>query len=175
MKVSLGWVVLLVATALAAPDGGLGRAIDLPAKAKAVRARGVPAREVEQALKAAKQRGLGADEAADLLDAEDEAAAGGRIDNFGDFVQQKLDEGLRGRELAQAIREEHARRGIGGGPPEGKGGKGKGPDGEPGPPEGKGGKGKGPDGEAGPPEGHGPDAEHGGGPPEGKGGKGKGH
>jgi hypothetical protein len=167
-----GWFA--VVTALAAPGPDLARAIDLPAKAKAVRARGVPPGEVKRALKAAKDAGLGADEAADLLEAEEESARDGTIDNFGDFVQQKLSEGLRGRALAQAIREEHAARGIGGGPPEGKGGKGKGPDHEPGPPEGKGGKGGGPpDGKG--PDDKGPDGDHGGGPPEGKGGKGKGH
>ena len=35
------------------------------------------------------------------------------MDNFGAFVQSRLDAGLRSRALAQAIRQEHSRRGIG--------------------------------------------------------------
>lgn len=179
-------LVAMGGVALAAPGGhGMGRAIDLPRHAKAVRAAGVPAEEVRTALRAAKGKGLGADEAADLLEAEEEEAQDGQIENFGGFVQQKLDEGLRGRDLANAIHEEHAREG------KGKHGKGKkahgpdgdrGPDGEHGPPEGKGPdgehgpEGKGPDGEHGPPEGKGPDGDHGqgGGGKEGKGKGGKG-
>ncbi|MCA9491336.1 MAG: hypothetical protein KC621_15500 [Myxococcales bacterium] len=150
-------LVALGGVALAAPgQKGLGRAIDLPAHAKAVRGAGVPADEVRTALHAAKDKGLGADEAADLLEAEEEEAGNGKMENFGGFVQEKLDEGLRGRDLANAIHEEHAREGKG---KHGKGKKGKGPDGEH--------EGKGPDGEHGPPEGKGPDGEHG--PPEGKG------
>ncbi|MCB9687985.1 MAG: hypothetical protein H6735_23295 [Alphaproteobacteria bacterium] len=171
-------LVAMGGAALAAPGPrGLGRAIDLPARAQAVRDAGVPAEEVRTALHAAKGKGLGADEAADLLEAEEEEARDGKIDNFGSFVQEKLDEGLRGRELADAIHEEHARQGKG---KHGKGKKAKGPDDEHGPPDGKGPdgehgppEGKGPDGEHGPPEGKGPDGEHGGGK-EGKGKSGKG-
>jgi hypothetical protein len=35
----------------------------------------------------------------------------GPVDNFGAFVQRRLDEGLRGRDLADAIRAEHAAHG----------------------------------------------------------------
>ena len=37
----------------------------------------------------------------------------GPTDNFGAFVQSKLDQGLRGRELSDAIRAEHAAHGKG--------------------------------------------------------------
>ena len=151
----------LTVGAQAEPRPDLGRAIELPAAAERLRERGVPAAEVATAVNAAKDHGLTAGEATDVLEA---GAKGEKLDNFGRFVNDKLDEGLRGRELAEAIHEEQERRGKGGGgkgldgegPPgrdeagtdEGKGkgkGKGKGPDGDPG--EGKGaGKGKGPGG-----------------------------
>lgn len=37
----------------------------------------------------------------------------GQVENFGAFVRSQLDRGLRGRELAEAIRQEHAARGRG--------------------------------------------------------------
>ena len=140
----------LCAVALGA-EPRLGRAIELPAQAQALRDQGVPAGEVASAVRASREHGLSAADTADVLEAADE----GKLDNLGSFVKEKLGEGLRGRELAKAIHEEQARRGTGKpddrGPPDGhgpdhdKGGKapdegekgGKGPDdGE------KGGKGK---------------------------------
>ncbi len=166
-------------TAVAAGEEPLVGAAALLAKAQALRDRGVPANEVAEAVRAAKGKGLSASEASDMLDsAEDAAEENGRIDKFGSFVQEKLDEGLRGRELAEAIKAEHEARGIGGGNGKGgKHGKGKSPDGgeeggsdaAPGE-EGKGEKGKGPPEDKGP-EDKGPDGEKGGG--KAKGGKGK--
>ena len=135
----------LCAVALAA-EPRLGRAIELPARAQALRDQGVPAAEVASAVRASREHGLSAADTADVLEAADE----GKLDNLGSFVKKKLGEGLRGRELAKAIHEEQARRGTGKpddrGPDHDKGG-GKAPDeGEKGgkaPDEGeKGGKGK---------------------------------
>jgi hypothetical protein len=86
----------------------------LPQKAQEVRDKGVPAPEMKEALEAARAKGVKAHEMADLTDEQSKAIdQHGRIENFGSFVKSKLNEGLRGRELAAAIREEHARRGIG--------------------------------------------------------------
>ena len=75
---------------------------------------GIPEEEVAEALEGARERGLSADEAEAVL-AESTAAVNesGPVDNFGAFVQSKLDEGLRGKELADAIHEEHRRHGKG--------------------------------------------------------------
>src|SRR5262245_20775784 len=86
----------------------------LPQKAQEVRDKGVPAPEMKEALQAAKAKGVKAHEMTDVTESSAKAIdEHGRIDRFGAFVQSKLKEGLRGRELAAAIREEHAKRGIG--------------------------------------------------------------
>jgi hypothetical protein len=143
MRFGMMWA-LIGAAALA--GGGLGRAIELPAKAQALRDDGVPAAEVATAIRASKDHGLTAAETTDLLD----AAKGEKIDNLGSFVKGKLDEGLRGRDLANAIHEEQGRRGMGK-PEDGeKGGKGKAPtDGEQGGEQGGGKEGKGKSGKGG--------------------------
>jgi hypothetical protein len=88
--------------------------IDLPTKAQALRNKGVDKREVKEALRAARGRKLKAKETRDLLAESDKAVdEHGRIDNFGAFVKGKLESGLRGRELAAAIRAEHQARGKG--------------------------------------------------------------
>ena len=90
------------------------KASRLPRNAEEVRRKGVPDGEVRKALKAAKDKGVRAGEMADVT-AEHSRAIDehGPTDNFGAFVQGKLNEGLRGRELAAAIRAEHAARGKG--------------------------------------------------------------
>lgn len=141
----LGLALLLALPATASESTDLAQAIQLPARADGLRDAGVAKGDVEKALHAARDKGLPADEAEMIFDeAEKQAKEKGPVDNFGAFVQERLDEGLRGKELAQAIREEHARQGKGKGPDGEKGGKGKAPghgddDGE------KGGKGKAPD------------------------------
>lgn len=139
--------LMLALVARAEPAPRLERAIELPAVAQRLRDQGVPAAEVTLAVRSAKDHGLPASEATDVLE---EGAKGEKLDNFGKFVKGQLDAGLRGRELAQAIHEEQAKRGKGGKGPDGegppgldgeKGGKGKAPDGQ----EGKVGKGKAPD------------------------------
>jgi hypothetical protein len=95
-------------------SGDILRAILLPTVSEILRERGVPPEEIEAAIDGARQRGVPVSEMADLFD---EAARTvdehGPIENFGGFVQEQLAAGLRGRDLADAIRAEHARRGIG--------------------------------------------------------------
>jgi len=139
-------VVLLAAPGLRAQEGDTSEpkqdkaadrdeilaALELPKKAQALRNKGVEKAEVREALRAARGKKLKARQARDLLEGAEEAVdESGPIDNFGAFVKARLAEGLRGRELAAAIRAEHQARG-----------KGKGKKGEP--------KGQGPDKEKGP-------------------------
>jgi len=90
------------------------KTIRLPGTVQAARAEGVSEGDMKQVLNAARRRGLHAAEMADIASAQRDAIrAHGAVDRSGAFVQSKLDEGLRGRELAAAIREEHVRRGRG--------------------------------------------------------------
>lgn len=118
-------IVAALCTVSLGAGPGLGRAIELPAKAQELRDQGVPAAEVAGAIRAARDHGLTASDTADLLD----SARGAKLDDLGAFVREKLDEGLRGRELAEAIHEEQARRGQGRPDDPGRGAKGKGPEG----------------------------------------------
>jgi hypothetical protein len=95
-----------VSAAALAGTTGVGRGIELPAKAEALREGGVPAAEVASAIRAAREHGLDTADTADLL----ESARGARVDDLGAVVRAKLEQGLRGRALALAIRREHARR-----------------------------------------------------------------
>lgn len=105
------------------------RASRLPKEAHECREKGVPDEDMKAALRNAKRKGLKADETSDVTTEQRRAIdEHGPVDNFGAFVQSKLDEGLRGKELAAAIKAEHAKRGKGKGyraPGKGKG-KGKG-------------------------------------------------
>ena len=100
-------------------------ALDLPLKAQALRKAGVDEPGLKAGLKAARDKKLHAAEAADLLDdAVTAAKEHGPVGNFGAFVKERLDEGLRGKALSEAIRQEHATRGKkheGKGPPDDKG------------------------------------------------------
>lgn len=86
----------------------------LPTVSEILREGGIPPEDVEAAVIGARERGVPADETYEIFQ---ETARSidehGPIDNFGAFVQAQLDGGLRGRDLAAAIRAEHARRGIG--------------------------------------------------------------
>lgn len=106
------------------------RALRLPDIAEILRQRGVPTEEVETAIENAQQRDVAPAEMAGVMEETAETVdETGPIEGFGAFVQEQLEAGLRGRELAEAIRAEHARRGIGpgnrldqrGGPPEDRG------------------------------------------------------
>jgi hypothetical protein len=90
------------------------RAIRLPEAAEEARQEGVPAEDVKKVLEAARSLDLPAGETETIMVEETKAVKEkGQIDNFGSFVESKLDEGLRGRELSEAIRTEHAARGKG--------------------------------------------------------------
>lgn len=86
----------------------------LPVSANAARSEGVPGDEVRAVIEAMRDRNVRAHEAREVLDeARNARREHGPVDNFGAFVQSKLDAGLRGRDLAAAIRAEHAARGKG--------------------------------------------------------------
>ena len=87
----------------------------LPVSANAARGEGVPGDEVRAVLEALRGKNVPAHEARGVLDeARNARREHGPVDNFGAFVQSKLDAGLRGRDLAAAIRAEHVARGKGG-------------------------------------------------------------
>jgi hypothetical protein len=75
----------------------------------------VPDSAVRAVLEALQRRQVTPGDAKDVLDEErGDVREHGPIDNFGAFVQSKLDAGLRGRDLAAAIRAEHEARGNAG-------------------------------------------------------------
>jgi hypothetical protein len=89
-------------------------AAGLPVSAAAARNEGVPDAEVRAVLDAIRGANVPAHEARAILDtARAVRRQHGPVDNFGAFVQTKLAAGLRGRQLAAAIRTEHAARGKG--------------------------------------------------------------
>lgn len=86
----------------------------LPVSAAEAREAGVTDAQVRDVLGTLRRNRLPADDAWRVFDEEVRAVReGGPKGNFGAFVQTQLDAGLRGRELAAAIREEHRRQGIG--------------------------------------------------------------
>lgn len=111
---------LLAATALPlqaqipAAIGKIIGAANLPVSADAARREGIPDTDVRIAIEAMRTARLPAEEARRVLD-ESRAARRehGPVDNFGAFVQSKLAAGLRGRDLAAAIRAEHRAQGKG--------------------------------------------------------------
>lgn len=90
-------------------------ALELPGIVDSIRRRGgIPEEEVRVVVDEARRKNIPANETRDVLKEADNAIRDhGPVDNFGAFVKARLDAGLRGRALAQAIRQEHARRGIG--------------------------------------------------------------
>jgi hypothetical protein len=91
-------------------------ALQLPRIADSVRKHGGSERDVGIVFDEVKKRNIPATETRDVLQATDASLKEhGPVNNFGAFVQSQLASGRRGRELSQAIRAEHARRGIGGG------------------------------------------------------------
>ena len=107
----------LAAQSTAAPPTLLEQlraAMEIPIRSAEIREAGVPDREVRSILDVFQRRRLPATDVMTILTAErDGAREHGPTDNFGAFVQARLDQGLRGRELAAAIRAEHARNGKG--------------------------------------------------------------
>ena len=89
-------------------------AADLPVSAARARSEGASNDEVRGVLDALRSAKVPAREAREVIDEERSARRrNGPVDNFGAFVQSKLQAGLRGRELAAAIRAEHEARGKG--------------------------------------------------------------
>lgn len=86
----------------------------LPVAAADARDAGVPSPLVQKVLDAMHRGGLPPEDGVLVLQEETRVVReGGPTENFGAFVQSQLDAGLRGQELAAAIREEHRRMGIG--------------------------------------------------------------
>jgi len=91
-------------------------ALDVVRIADSVHKRGVPERDISVIFDEVRRKAIPATETRDVLQATDASLKEhGPVDNFGAFVQSQLAAGKRGRALSQAIRAEHARRGIGGG------------------------------------------------------------
>jgi hypothetical protein len=134
------WILVLAIALTAAPatataqesSGGtlasVLQALRLPRMTQEARTLGVPESDIRAILVRARERRVGAAEVTELFEHENRAIREhGPVDNFGAFVQRRLDEGLRGRDLAEAIRAEHAAHGKGkghGGTPEAAKGKG---------------------------------------------------
>ena len=86
----------------------------LPVVADSARREGASNQSVRDVLEAMTKSRLPAHEATVILDSARAAhREHGPVDNFGAFVQSQLAQGKRGRELAAAIRAEHARSGKG--------------------------------------------------------------
>ena len=120
MLKSMRWMFLL-ATLVAVPAHAdeafrqsVLQALRLPTVTRESRDLGVPASDLQSIFATARRLNLPAGNLTDLFDEENkDIREHGRVDNFGAFVQTQLDAGLRGRDLAAAIRSEHAARGIG--------------------------------------------------------------
>jgi hypothetical protein len=90
------------------------KASRLPEAAGDARDAGIPDEEVEKVITEARRRRMPpAEVEAVLVESAASARENGPVDNFGAFVQSQLDQGLRGRELAEAIHREHAAHGKG--------------------------------------------------------------
>jgi hypothetical protein len=117
MRIVSLMVLLVSLPSAAVAQDWLGKALTaalLPVSAAQARDAGVPDAQVRDILGTLRRNRLPADDAWHVLDEEVRVVReGGPKDNFGAFVQTQLDAGLRGRELAEAIREEHRRQGIG--------------------------------------------------------------
>lgn len=110
----LALTLLIAGSAWADDAPNLEKVIDLPVVTHELREGGVPDAEVKQALEATKAKGLTSTETTEALgEAEKAVEAHGPIDNFGAFVQEQLEAGKRGPELAAAIKAEHEARGKG--------------------------------------------------------------
>jgi hypothetical protein len=106
----------------------LKRVLRLPQTTAEAREAGVADSAIRVVLAEARRRGIPAGDAQEAVEVETDAVrAGAPKGDFGAFVQSQLSAGKRGRELAEAIRAEHARQGRGpgaagghqhGGPPE---------------------------------------------------------
>ncbi|MGE5927440.1 MAG: hypothetical protein ACM357_08805 [Gemmatimonadota bacterium] len=93
----------------------IAAAAALPALAEEIRGAGVSQPDLAAVLAVLAERKLPATDARSVLEEEWKAAREhGPVPGLGRFVRGRLDEGLRGQALADAIRREHVRRGTGG-------------------------------------------------------------
>lgn len=93
----------------------IAAAAALPGLAEEIRGAGVPQHDLAALLAVLREKQVPATDARRILDEEWKAAREhGPVPGLGRFVRGRLDEGLRGPALADAIRREHARRGTGG-------------------------------------------------------------
>jgi hypothetical protein len=103
-----------VAVSAKVSASGFLLSLRLPALAHETRSKGVPDADVKLAVTALREARVAPEEAVGTFEAAvasvDEK---GPVERFGEFVQHKLNEGLRGQRLARAIRDEHDKRGIG--------------------------------------------------------------
>ena len=90
------------------------RASRLPRAADEAREAGVPEEEVQEVLSTGKRRAVPAGDVETVLEEEAQASRRDeRTGEFGGLVRQKMEEGLRGHELIEAVRQERAARRAG--------------------------------------------------------------
>lgn len=108
-----------------AADSAVMRVLELPRILQRARAAGARDTTVQDLMDIIRRRGIPPEEAIPAIELEVETIeAGGNRDNFGAFVRAQVESGLRGRELAEAIRAEKQARGMG--RPQGAGAQGRG-------------------------------------------------
>ena len=125
-KWTMAILVILLALPMAASaqedqaegEGGWNERIrkiaEVITRSEEAREAGVPEEDVKVILEETRKRQLPPEETEEILVETTEAVKeSGPVDNFGAFVQAQLDEGLRGRDLAAAIHEEHRLHGKG--------------------------------------------------------------
>lgn len=120
---TLIWILVLATALAAAPSAAqessgmlasVLKALRLPRTTQEARTLGVPESDIRAILDKAREKRVRAADVNELFEHENKAIREhGPVDNFGAFVQRRLDEGLRGRDLAEAIRAEHAAHGKG--------------------------------------------------------------
>jgi hypothetical protein len=116
MRLTMLTMLLLIPSTLPAQDwlDKVLAAAQLPVASAEAREEGVPNISISEFLDRVRQNRVPAEDAWRIMDEEVRVVkAGGPRENFGAFVQTQLDAGLRGRALADAIHEEHRRRGMG--------------------------------------------------------------
>jgi hypothetical protein len=90
------------------------RSARLPEVTKEARVLGVPEQDIRTIFGTAREQRIPAGVLTEVMVTQNEAVREhGPVENFGAFVQAKLAQGMRGRELAAAIRAEHAAHGVG--------------------------------------------------------------
>lgn len=116
---------LVIAAALAAtpaaaqetPNAAMAsllQALRLPRATQEARSFGVPEQDLRAIFDRAHALRLPAGVLTEVIEVENTSIREhGPVDNFGSFVQARLDQGLRGNDLAAAIRAEHASHGKG--------------------------------------------------------------